>query len=757
MSLDDVKVHYNSSAPERLGAAAYAQGTDIHVAPGQEKHVPHEAWHVVQQKQGRVQPTLQRKEAVVNDDPGLEREADEMGSRAMRVSAAAGIAQLKSMEGKSSTVMQFARHEQADPLLANGRNLLEDTDKLLAGEKRDAVEADKFLDTTYDNVGDNLILDIDMLYEEHLQRAIEHDGFFTAAMRGTVEVIHRYVNFQAVENDALDGDVRDAQSEFIMDYENSLLVDRPDQLRDDTDKELTIEKLKDAGWKFEAERGGPEEKRMATGYAKLMKMLETQLPYFGGSVEYFESDRDNLEYWIYHMSTLTKDPQRQYPADSPKAKLPKPMMDYRTRPGMKVPHNNQRNLGTGIVELRWEKLPLTIKTLMHKALLDVFSNADAETATSEVHKGTVRAGRESRKQKFLELSGRNDLVTEAGVNTEALAEALPELWGRSGEEDRKTIFGDILMVPWSKAHIPTPDEMGQEGMHEVPHENVAGVMGNVLEVPERAAKQYREELQKFPNKPASLRMFNHETQSGQKLDKKTILKEFADKHGKWYQDAKENHKPIIGGISGHTLGYLNLYEQALANAKKWEKRAEGNMLKARKAGKRSEAEKMRKELETQKKMRRNHYPKMEVVRANMLGALIGDKRHHSYDEVMAASHGMLTHDAKGQLSYNYPESYQDVLSSAIGEVRGAAVKAKNETKASIAEPESNTILGRLLTNRVIPVKRIGSFKDRLRQYLNSHLSRDQADGIVIFINDAVRERGPVQQEQDDVDGGKQRE
>lgn len=58
-SLDDVTVHYNSPQPAQLNALAYAQGTDIHVAPGQEKHLPHEAWHVAQQKQGRVQPTTE--------------------------------------------------------------------------------------------------------------------------------------------------------------------------------------------------------------------------------------------------------------------------------------------------------------------------------------------------------------------------------------------------------------------------------------------------------------------------------------------------------------------------------------------------------------------------------------------------------------------------------------------------------------------------------------------------------------------------
>jgi hypothetical protein len=84
VSMDDVKVHYNSDKPTQLQALAYAQGTDIHIASGQEKHLPHEAWHVAQQKQGRVQATMQMKEGVpVNDDPGLETEADVMGAKAM--------------------------------------------------------------------------------------------------------------------------------------------------------------------------------------------------------------------------------------------------------------------------------------------------------------------------------------------------------------------------------------------------------------------------------------------------------------------------------------------------------------------------------------------------------------------------------------------------------------------------------------------------------------------------------------------------
>jgi hypothetical protein len=79
-SMDDVRVHYNSPNPAQLQALAYTQRTDIYMASGQEKHLAHEAWHVVQQKQGRVQPTMQLQGVNINDNKGLEKEADDMGA-----------------------------------------------------------------------------------------------------------------------------------------------------------------------------------------------------------------------------------------------------------------------------------------------------------------------------------------------------------------------------------------------------------------------------------------------------------------------------------------------------------------------------------------------------------------------------------------------------------------------------------------------------------------------------------------------------
>ncbi|WP_437765356.1 DUF4157 domain-containing protein [Sorangium sp. So ce764] len=114
LPMNDVRVNYNSTAPAQLQALAYTQASEIHVAPGQERHVPHEAWHVVQQKRGRVRATAQLLGRRLNDEPALEREADTMGARAAqgevhapRASAASGHAGSASEELAGSDVPRF--------------------------------------------------------------------------------------------------------------------------------------------------------------------------------------------------------------------------------------------------------------------------------------------------------------------------------------------------------------------------------------------------------------------------------------------------------------------------------------------------------------------------------------------------------------------------------------------------------------------------------------------------------------------------
>jgi hypothetical protein len=107
-SMDEVKVYRNSDKPAQLQAHAYAQGTDIHLGPGHEKHLPHEAWHVVQQKQGRVKPTIQMKGIGINDDSRLEKEADAMGAKVNQMKSDQSTLSSKKSNPISSDIVQRA-------------------------------------------------------------------------------------------------------------------------------------------------------------------------------------------------------------------------------------------------------------------------------------------------------------------------------------------------------------------------------------------------------------------------------------------------------------------------------------------------------------------------------------------------------------------------------------------------------------------------------------------------------------------------
>ncbi len=140
-SMNDVKVHYNSDKPAQLNAHAYAQGNQIHLASGQEKHLPHEAWHVVQQKQGRVQPTKQLKGKVgINDDEGLEREADMMGEKAL---------QLMGNAIPSSSVDEFQKNEFP---VRNTRNSFRQTFAVQRIMKKLGLEKDAYRKKTMSTV-----------------------------------------------------------------------------------------------------------------------------------------------------------------------------------------------------------------------------------------------------------------------------------------------------------------------------------------------------------------------------------------------------------------------------------------------------------------------------------------------------------------------------------------------------------------------------------------------------------------------------
>lgn len=85
ISMDGMRVHHNSPQPAQLDAHAYAHGTENHSAPGQKRHMPHEAWHVVQQAHLPIKPTMLMNGGVpVNQDVELEAESDVMGAKAVQ-------------------------------------------------------------------------------------------------------------------------------------------------------------------------------------------------------------------------------------------------------------------------------------------------------------------------------------------------------------------------------------------------------------------------------------------------------------------------------------------------------------------------------------------------------------------------------------------------------------------------------------------------------------------------------------------------
>jgi hypothetical protein len=112
-SMDDVKVHYNSDKPKRLQGHSYAQGSNIHLGAGQEKHLPHEAWHVVQQKKGQVKPTFQMEGGVnINDDKSLENEATIMGAKANASGGNLPDRQLKANQINAGNTVQRITEEE---------------------------------------------------------------------------------------------------------------------------------------------------------------------------------------------------------------------------------------------------------------------------------------------------------------------------------------------------------------------------------------------------------------------------------------------------------------------------------------------------------------------------------------------------------------------------------------------------------------------------------------------------------------------
>lgn len=151
LPFDDVRVHYNSEKPAQLGALAYTRGTQIHVGPGQERHLPHELGHVIQQKLGVARPTCIINGVPIAENPSLERGADmAAGSQAASFSSspretspvvqrkgAVSLAQLLEINGYPIGSVDFVSSEIKDAI--------QGYDKLPSLDKSDASHVEHAL------------------------------------------------------------------------------------------------------------------------------------------------------------------------------------------------------------------------------------------------------------------------------------------------------------------------------------------------------------------------------------------------------------------------------------------------------------------------------------------------------------------------------------------------------------------------------------------------------------------------------------
>ncbi|NQZ64452.1 DUF4157 domain-containing protein [Crocosphaera sp.] len=144
-NLDHVRVHYNSTKPGTVDAEAYAQGYDIHLARGQEKQLPHELGHVVQQMRGQVEANGSIRGMALNDATKLEEEASWLGNTALLRNAA----YQRESETKSPTSVDSTQPLMNGPIIHRGAPI----QRVLRLKSKADINDDDFLNSDTETVG----------------------------------------------------------------------------------------------------------------------------------------------------------------------------------------------------------------------------------------------------------------------------------------------------------------------------------------------------------------------------------------------------------------------------------------------------------------------------------------------------------------------------------------------------------------------------------------------------------------------------
>jgi exonuclease VII small subunit len=186
----DVRVHYDSPAPARVGARAFACGSAIHLGPGAESALAHEAWHVVQQKQGRTPATTVLDGTALNDDPRLEVEADLMGALALRLCNT--LSQARGQHPRQ----RLRRQRIATPTL---QRLVTINGTRYSGMEEDFLKLCKYVNAAlYNRLGDaGLTLFRNEIMAQILVDFVQEDIVFVNDNELLAEIAIRNVGYQA--------------------------------------------------------------------------------------------------------------------------------------------------------------------------------------------------------------------------------------------------------------------------------------------------------------------------------------------------------------------------------------------------------------------------------------------------------------------------------------------------------------------------------------------------------------------------------
>ena len=414
---------------------------------------------------------------------------------------------------------------------------------------------------------------------------------------------------------------------------------------------------------------------------KLHEALVGQVGYYNGSIELRLGLDSDFEYWMYLIQMKLRKPTRQHVYPAPKA-----MTAYHTTKDSSLPWNNQFSFSYGFNEFEPGEMPevavIDIEIRLIQAIND--DNKWQQIVNLVGWTNDIMDEVNAERASLIKFFGKYDpAIDQYIIQNVDLLYALESYADKLGikvqritlckiisainhdEIKKKAFFTLVLALTWSEEAVTSWDELSAlyEDMSHGPQRrallaillrndiikdprvpdgpgilpierlalaknlpNVIGRNANILLVPTSCLDTFRKKLEKLT--PSQLADLYANIASSQKVNitVPAVLQQAAQAATAWVQRVLKTQKAIFTGPSGHGLTYLNLFFENVGSP----------TIKGR------------------------YVPKPEEARLTILAALIGRNQHHTYDEVMTATHGISCPGFQ-MLTYDDVQGYTDVM------------------------------------------------------------------------------------------------